>query len=58
MLRGDPLEGSFSCLKGECDGLPFDVLPQVVPVHWDAAVPVEGRGGVPSGSSPSVTCSQ
>jgi hypothetical protein len=44
LLRGDPLEGGFSCLKGECDGLPFDVLPQLVPVHWEAAPRVEGRG--------------
>jgi hypothetical protein len=43
-LKGDPLEGGFSCLKGECDGLPFDVLPQIVPVHWEAAVPVEASG--------------
>ena len=44
LLRGAPLEGGFSFLKGQCDGLPFDVLPQVVPVHWEGAVPVEGRG--------------
>ena len=44
LLRGDPLEGGFSCLKGECDGLPFDVLPQLVPVHWEAAPTVENRG--------------
>ncbi|HYN01016.1 MAG TPA: hypothetical protein VE359_01090 [Vicinamibacteria bacterium] len=44
LLKGDPLEGGFSCLKGECDGLPFDVLPQLVPVHWEAAPRVEGRG--------------
>jgi len=44
LLRGDPLEGGLSCLKGECEGLPFDVLPQAVPVHWEAAVPVAGRG--------------
>jgi hypothetical protein len=44
LRRGDPLEGSFSCLKGECDGLPFDVLPQLVPIRWDAAPRVEGRG--------------
>lgn len=43
-LKGDRLEGGFSCLKGECDGLPFDVLPQIVPVHWEAAVRVEVRG--------------
>ena len=29
------------CLKGECDGLPFDVLPPLVPVHWEAAPRVE-----------------
>ena len=44
LLKGDPLEGGFSCLKGECEGLPFDVLPQLVPVHWEAAPRVEGRG--------------
>jgi hypothetical protein len=44
LLRGDPLEGGFSCLKGECDGLPFDVLAQLVPVHWEAAPRVEGKG--------------
>jgi hypothetical protein len=44
LLRGDPLGGGFSCLKGECDGLPFDVLPQLVPVHWEAAPRVEGKG--------------
>ena len=37
LLKGDPLEGGFSCLKGECDGLPFDVLPQLVPIHWEEA---------------------
>ena len=37
-------EGGFSCLKGQCDGLPFDVLPQLVPIHWEAAVPVEASG--------------
>jgi hypothetical protein len=47
LVKGDPLEGGFSCLKGECDGLPFDVLPQLVPVHWEAAVPVEARGAGP-----------
>lgn len=44
LLRGGPLEGGFSCLKGECDGLPFDVIPQIVPVHWEAAPPVDDRG--------------
>ena len=44
LLKGTPLEGGFSCLRGECDGLPFDVLPQIVPVHWEAAVPAEAAG--------------
>lgn len=33
--RGDPLEGDFSCLKGTLDGVPFDILPQLVNVAWD-----------------------
>jgi hypothetical protein len=47
LLKGDRHAGGFSCLKGECDGLPFDVLPQLVPIHWDAALPVEARGAGP-----------
>jgi hypothetical protein len=42
LLRGDPLEGGFPCLKGTCEGLPFDVLPQLVPIHWEQACAVEG----------------
>jgi hypothetical protein len=45
LLRGDPFEGGFACLKGECDGLPFDVLPQLVPIHWDAAASVDAFEG-------------
>jgi hypothetical protein len=41
LLRGDGLDGGFSCLKGECDGLPFDVLPELVPIHWELAPAVE-----------------
>jgi len=44
LLKGGPPEGGFSCLKGECEGLPFDVLPQLVPVHWEEAPRIEGRG--------------
>jgi hypothetical protein len=44
LSRGDPLAGELSCLKGECDGLPFDILPQLVPIHWEAAVPVDASG--------------
>jgi hypothetical protein len=47
VLKGDVPAGRFSCLKGECDGLPFDVLPQLVPIHWEAALPVEARGAGP-----------
>ena len=35
MLRGDPLEGDFSCLRGEIEGVPYDVLPQLVPIDWE-----------------------
>ena len=47
LLKEDVPAGGFSCLKGECDGLPFDVLPQIVPIHWDAALPVEAHGAGP-----------
>jgi hypothetical protein len=40
LKRGDPLEGDFPCVKGELDGIPFDILPELVPIAWDAAVPV------------------
>jgi hypothetical protein len=32
---GDPLEGDFSCLKGVVDGVPFDVIPQLVNIAWE-----------------------
>lgn len=41
LQRGDVLAGGFSCLKGECYGLPFDVLPELVPIHWELAPAVE-----------------
>lgn len=44
LLRGDPLEGGFPCLKGICDGLAFDVLPQLVPIDWERAPGIEGAG--------------
>jgi hypothetical protein len=40
LLRGDALDGGFDCLKGEIDGIPFDVLPPLVPVDWDASIEV------------------
>jgi len=40
LKRGDRLEGNFPCVKGEVDGIPFYILPELVPIAWDAAVPV------------------
>jgi hypothetical protein len=45
LLRGDVLDGGFSCLKGEIDGIPFDVLPPLVPIDWDRALALDMRGG-------------
>jgi hypothetical protein len=44
LLSGDVLEGGFSCLRGECERLPFDVLPQLVPLSWEQAVPLAAQG--------------
>jgi hypothetical protein len=45
LLRGDVLDGGFSCLKGEIDGIPFDVLPPLVPIAWDQALALDMGGG-------------
>ena len=45
LLRGDILDGGFSCVKGEIDGIPFDVLPPLVPIAWDRAVALDIGGG-------------
>lgn len=42
LQRGDAMEGGFTCLKGTCDGVPFDVLPELVPIHWERAPLVWG----------------
>ena len=39
LFRGDVLEGDFPCLRGVLERVPFDVLPELVPVDW-------GTGGV------------
>jgi len=44
LLRGDPLDGGFSCLKGSSEGIPFDVLTQLVPIHWERAQSLETSG--------------
>jgi hypothetical protein len=46
LLRGDALDGGFSCLKGEIDGIPFDVLPPLVTIDWERAIPLEMPGGL------------
>lgn len=35
LFRGDVLEGDFPCLRGSCDGVPYDVLPPLVAVDWE-----------------------
>jgi hypothetical protein len=46
LLRGDPRDGDFPCLKGELDGIRFDVLPQLAPVDWENAPEVKVGGVV------------
>jgi hypothetical protein len=36
LFRGDVLEGDFPCLRGVLEGVPFDVLPELVPVDWES----------------------
>lgn len=38
LLRGDVFEGDFPCLKGVIGGVPFDVLPALVPIEPDRTV--------------------
>jgi hypothetical protein len=45
LLKGDVLDGGFSCLKGEIEGIPFDVLPPLAPIAWDAALALDLAGG-------------
>lgn len=46
LFRGDVLEGDFACLKGQLDGVPFDVLPALVPLDWERGVEIAlGRQG-------------
>lgn len=47
VLKGDFFEGGFSCLQGELGGVPFDVLPQLVPIHWELATPLLGTAQAP-----------
>ncbi len=45
LLRGDILDGDFSCIKGEIGGIPFDVLPPLVPIVWENALRIDVAGG-------------
>ena len=44
LLRGDILEGGFDCLKGVLGGVPFDVLPPLVPLETERTVVLEVHG--------------
>jgi hypothetical protein len=44
--RGDPTEGDFPCLKGIVAGVPFDIMPPLVPLDWRLAVRVSIRPDV------------
>ena len=44
LFRGDVREGDFPCLRGVLERVPFDVLPELVPVDWDTGgVVLRGR---------------
>lgn len=43
--RGDVLHNGFSWVQGEIDAIPFDILPPLVPIVWEAATRVDVRGG-------------
>ena len=46
LRRGDPTEGDFPCLKGILAGVPFDIMPPLVPIDWQRAVRVPIRPDV------------
>jgi hypothetical protein len=45
LTRGDILEGDLPCVKGILGGIPFDVLPALVPLDWTKAVEVSTPSG-------------
>jgi hypothetical protein len=45
LVRGGVLDGGFSCVKGEIEGIPFDVLPPLVPIAWQDALRINVAGG-------------
>jgi hypothetical protein len=46
LKKGDPIEGDFSCLKGRLEGVPFDVIPQLVPVPWERTISLVLEGKI------------
>jgi hypothetical protein len=44
LFRGDVLEGDFPCLKGVLGGVPFDVLPPLVPIESERTVTLALHG--------------
>jgi hypothetical protein len=43
--RGDVLDSGLRWVEGEIDAIPFDILPPLVPIAWEAAIRVDVRGG-------------
>ena len=44
LFRGDVFEGDFSCLKGLVGGVPFDVLPPLVPLERERLIVLDLHG--------------
>ena len=38
-------DGGFSCVKGEIEGIPFGILPPLVPIVWAGALRIDVAGG-------------
>jgi len=43
--QGHTLDGRFRCVRGEIGGIPFDVIPPLVPIAWEDALRIEVAGG-------------
>ncbi len=46
LLRGDSFEGDFPCLKGVREGIPFDIMPPLVPLVWERSIALGKAGGL------------
>jgi hypothetical protein len=45
LVSGDVAERDFPCLRGAVAGVPFDVMPALVPLDWEGGIDVPlGRG--------------